>query len=152
MNQVELTGRLARDVEIKTVSGRSVAQFPLAVNRRYQHDGGPTADFFTVIVWGKTAEVIAKYFYKGKRIKVVGHLENRNYTDSQGIKRYVTEVFLEKFEFADNKTNTKECDVLQPMCNDQSESDHYVANQITADDEAAYAEIGPYFESEVIDE
>lgn len=49
MNKVILVGRFARDPELRTTgSGKSVATFSLAVDRRYQAEGQPTADFLTL--------------------------------------------------------------------------------------------------------
>ena len=58
MNRVELVGRLARDPVLRyTPSNRPVAQFTLAVNRRYAKETDEIkADFFTIIAWGKQGE------------------------------------------------------------------------------------------------
>lgn len=100
MNKVILVGRLARDPELRTTnSGKSVATFSLAVDRRYKQDDGPEADFFNVVAWGKTAEVICQYLSKGRQIAVEGRLQQRSYTNQNGEKRYVVEVVLEAFDF-----------------------------------------------------
>ncbi|MFR3048459.1 MAG: single-stranded DNA-binding protein, partial [Enterococcus faecium] len=53
MNKVILVGRLARDPELRTTNtGKSVATFSLAVDRRFKQEGQPTADFFNIVAWG----------------------------------------------------------------------------------------------------
>ncbi|WP_270658252.1 single-stranded DNA-binding protein, partial [Eubacterium callanderi] len=56
MNRVILVGRFARDPELRTTNtGKSVATFSLAVDRRFKQEGQPTADFFNIVAWGKQA-------------------------------------------------------------------------------------------------
>jgi single-strand DNA-binding protein len=45
-----------------------------------------------VIAWGKLADIAEKYLVKGSEVAIEGKLINRNYTDKQGVKRYITEV------------------------------------------------------------
>ena len=48
LNKVVLAGRLTADVELKTTAnGTSVCSFTLAVNRRFQKEGQPQADFIS---------------------------------------------------------------------------------------------------------
>lgn len=106
MNKVMLVGRLARDPELRsTASGTSMTTFAVAVDRRFQRDGQPTADFFNVVAWGKQAEVISQYLSKGRQIALNGRLQTRNYQAQDGSKRYVTEVVLEEFDFIGSRND-----------------------------------------------
>lgn len=90
MNKAILVGRLTADIELKvTHNNKSVCSFQLAINRRFNQE---KTDFISCIAWGKTAEVICQYTQKGDRLGVVGSIETRNWTDSDGVKRYATEV------------------------------------------------------------
>ncbi|MCB6572379.1 single-stranded DNA-binding protein [Eubacterium limosum] len=107
MNKVILVGRLARDPELRTTgSGKSVATFSLAVDRRYKAEGQPTADFFNVVAWGKPAETICQYLGKGRQIAMTGRLQTRDYKAQDGTKRYATEVVLEEFDFIGSKNDS----------------------------------------------
>lgn len=107
MNKVILVGRLARDPELRTTgSGKSVATFSLAVDRRYKAEGQPTADFFNIVAWGKQAETICQYLGKGRQIALTGRLQSRSYDAQDGSKRYVTEVVLEEFDFIGSKNDS----------------------------------------------
>ena len=98
MNKVIIVGRLARDPELRTTNtGKSVATFSLAVDRRFKQEGQPTADFFNIVAWGRQAEVICQYLGKGSQIALTGRLQSRSYDAQDGSKRYVTEVVLEEF-------------------------------------------------------
>ena len=98
-------GRLTKDPEVRyTQNNIPVANFSIAVNRRFKREGDTeTADFFNVIVWNKTGEFVGKYFKKGQQILVSGRIENRNWTDQQGVKHYATDVIAEEVDFAGKK-------------------------------------------------
>ena len=81
-----------------------VPNFSIAVNRRFAKENDEVkADFFNVIAWNKTGEFVGKYFKKGQQILVSGRIENRNWTDQQGVKHYATDVIAEEVDFAGRK-------------------------------------------------
>lgn len=108
LNKIILGGRLTGDVELKqTPSGVPVAQFSLAVNRKYSKDETPQTDFFNVVAWRQTAEFISKFFKKGSSICIIGSVQNRSWTDQQGQKRYATEIIADEALFVDSKNDTQ---------------------------------------------
>ena len=109
MNKVILMGRLTRDPEVRYTQNTNltVANFSIAVSRRFAKENDEVkADFFSVIAWNKTGEFVGKYFKKGQQVLVSGRLQNRNWTDQQGVKHYATDVIAEEVEFADSKKNS----------------------------------------------
>ena len=101
MNTCALVGRVTKDIEIrKTQSGKSVAQFTLAVNRRGKDAG---ADFIPCVAWEKTADLLYSYVHNGDRIGIEGSISTRNYTDNSGQKRYITEVLAHTVEFMQDR-------------------------------------------------
>lgn len=101
MNNINLIGRLVKDVELKyTSEGKAVANFVIAVNRQYQKN---EADFFPIVIWGKPAENCATYISKGSKVAVTGRVQIRSYDASDGNKRYITEVIANNVEFLDSK-------------------------------------------------
>lgn len=104
MNSVNLVGRLARDPDVRyTNGGTTIARFTVAVDRRFKSEGGPTADFPSVVAFGKTAEFIEKYFRKGQRIGIAGRIQTGSYDDKDGKKVYTTDVIAEAVEFVESK-------------------------------------------------
>lgn len=110
LNKVVLCGRLTADPELKqTTSGIAVVSFTLAVNRRFQTksaDGAQAAqqaDFISVVAWRQTAEFISRYFRKGSALCLTGSIQTRSWQDSQGQKRYATEVVADEAMFVDSK-------------------------------------------------
>ena len=98
-------GRLTRDPELRqTQSGVPVCSFTLAVDRRFKNQQGeyPT-DFIPIVAWRQQAEFAGRWFQQGMRVAVVGSLQVRTWDDSDGNRRYVTEVIADELHFADSK-------------------------------------------------
>lgn len=105
MNQVNLIGRITKDIELRRANnGKSVVSFTLAVNRGFKSADGQDADFISCIVWDKTAENLEKYCGKGSQVAVNGNLRTRTYDNAQGQKVYVTEVICNNVEFLNTKS------------------------------------------------
>lgn len=116
MNKIILMGRLTRDVDVKYTQSTNVmiANFTLAVNRRFVKEGEERQeDFFNVSTFGKTAEFVNKYFSKGQQVAVIGRLQNRSWEDEQGQKHYATDVIAEEVYFADSKKQSNEYDAKE---------------------------------------
>ena len=104
MNTICITGRVTQNPELKkTQSGVSVMSLSLAVDRDYKVNNEKGTDFIPVILWRKTAEVVSQYTAKGDLLSVVGSLESRKYTDSDGNNRTVWEVKADKVGFLSKK-------------------------------------------------
>ena len=104
MNTICITGRVTQNPELrKTQSGVSVMSLSLAVDRDYKVNNEKVTDFIPVILWRKTAEVVSQYTSKGDLLSVVGSLESRKYTDSDGNNRTVWEVKADKVGFLSQK-------------------------------------------------
>jgi single-strand DNA-binding protein len=93
MNKIILMGRLTGDPEVRyTQDSKAVASFNFAVNRRFDREN---TDFFRCVAFGKTAEGIEKMVKKGTKLVVAGSIQNNNYTDKNGVKRYEMQVIVE---------------------------------------------------------
>lgn len=110
MNKVILVGNLTRDPELsETNNGTTVCNFSIAVNRDYTNaDGERDTDFFNITVWRGRAETCGQYLKKGSKVGIVGSLQNRNYEDKDGIKRYVTDIIANEVEFLSSKPQQQE--------------------------------------------
>ena len=108
MNNVVLVGRLTKDIELRTIGqGVSVANFTLAVDRRFKNKQGEReTDFINCVIWRKSAETLANFTRKGSLIGVTGRIQTRNYENNQGQRVYVTEVVAENFQLLEPKSVT----------------------------------------------
>ena len=100
MNNVQLLGRLTKDVEIKTKGEMKFCQFTLAVQN------GEKADFIDCIAFDKLAETISKYVKKGNRLLIEGRINVSTYEDKDGNTKKSTTVFISRITFIES--NTKE--------------------------------------------
>lgn len=106
MNKVVLMGRLVADPVQRFANNNQntmIVTFRLAVNRRFNNNNEQQADFFNCTAFNKTAEFISKYFKKGQQILIEGRIENNNYTDSSGTKKYETRIVIEQVDFCGSK-------------------------------------------------
>lgn len=104
INNVVMTGRLTRDVDLRyTGNGIAVANFTLAVNRKFKNDGQTEADFINCVAWRQTAEALANYTHKGSLIGVEGNIQTRSYDNADGQKVFVTEVVVDSMSFLESK-------------------------------------------------
>lgn len=111
MNNVCLVARLVRDPELKTSqSGTDVVKFAVAVNRNYRDKETDQyeAAFPICVAFGKTAGFISKYFSKGQRIGIVGHLQTGKYEHKDGYTVYTTEVVVDRAHFVESKQSQPE--------------------------------------------
>ena len=104
INQVILMGRLTRDPEMRTTaSGKNVCSFGWAVDRQGQEG---QADFFDVIAWEKTGELVNQYLSKGRRCLIQGRLRQDSWEDKDtGKKRNRVEVVAFDVTFLDGPSD-----------------------------------------------
>lgn len=104
MNNINLIGRVATELELKVSKDTIYIKFNLAVPRLMKKD---TADFIPCIAFGKVAELIDKYVKKGERLGVNGQLISNQY-ESKGEKRTAFEVNISNIDFLENKKKENE--------------------------------------------
>lgn len=95
-NSVRLIGNVGNDPDVKVFENdKKLARFNLATNESYTNQKGEkvtSTQWHTIVVWGKLAEIVEKHLTKGKEIAIEGKLTYRDYEDSQGEKRNLTEI------------------------------------------------------------
>lgn len=123
LNKIILMGRLTRDPELrKTGNGTAVASFSLAVDRDFKgQNGEKETDFIDIVAWRGTAELVCKYFTKGRMMVVEGRLQIRDWTDKDGGKRRSAEVIADNVYFADSKKTVSDSDTAAPAGGDFEE-------------------------------
>ena len=106
LNHITIHGRLTADPELKTTqSGVSVCNFTVAVDRSYKNGEEKQADFFTVVCWRGLADMVSKYFSKGKEILVSGEMQSRKWQDNDGNNRISWEVMANGVDFCGSKSD-----------------------------------------------
>lgn len=91
VNRIVLIGNLGADPEIRTLpSGDSVANFSVATTDRRSNGAEGFVDateWHRVALYGKQADVAAKYLKRGSQIYVEGKLRSNKWTDREGVER-----------------------------------------------------------------
>lgn len=100
-NNVTFIGRLTKDIELKKSGNTSIASFNLARNN-YKGDG----EFFDFVAFGKNAEFATKYFSKGDRVGVQGHLSTNIWERDDGTKVKQVNIAVDSFEFIESNNSS----------------------------------------------
>jgi single-strand DNA-binding protein len=109
MNKVNLMGRLTRDPEVRYAnnSNMPIAKFTLAVDRKFSKEGEERqTDFISCTAFNKTAELIGKFFPKGKQMALCGRIQTGSY-EKEGQKVYTTDVIVEDVYFTGSKKDSE---------------------------------------------
>jgi single-strand DNA-binding protein len=95
-NKVQLIGHVGQKPQTRILEGdKKLVRFSVATNETYRNAQGikvTDTQWHNLVAFGKVAEIAEKYIDKGSEVALEGKLVNRNYTDKEGIKRYVTEI------------------------------------------------------------
>ncbi|MGB7593975.1 MAG: single-stranded DNA-binding protein [Erysipelotrichaceae bacterium] len=104
INRVVLVGRITKDPELrKTQTGKSVASFTVACNRRTSAGQQEQADFIRCTTWERTADFVGQYVRKGSLIGVEGRITTGSYDGADGKKVYTTEVTCDSVQLLESK-------------------------------------------------
>lgn len=105
INSLVLEGRLTKNPEVhSTTSGKEVCSFTVANDKPGKDNG---TNFIDCVAWEKRGEVINKYFSKGSRIFLRGHLDQQSW-EKDGQKRSKLVVIIDDFSFVDKKEDSVE--------------------------------------------
>jgi len=107
VNKAILIGNITQDIELKqTPSGQNVVSTSMATNENYTDKSGvkqQKADFHNIVAWGKTADLLNNYVKKWDKLYVEWRIQTRSWDHTDGIKRYKTEIIVDKIEFLTKK-------------------------------------------------
>ncbi|MDO8664066.1 MAG: single-stranded DNA-binding protein [Candidatus Liptonbacteria bacterium] len=125
LNKVFLIGNLTADPELRTTSGgQSVMEVRVATNRTWTDKAGKRqeqAEFHSVIIWGRQAEIVKQFLTKGSSIFIEGRLQTRNWDDKQGLKHWKTEVICERMQLGPRSVRPGEGGFAKPQQADPQE-------------------------------
>ena len=106
LNKAIIQGRLTKDPELRTTqSGTSVATFTVAWSEEY--NGNERKLFLNCVAWKNTAEMLKRFFSKGKELVVEGTLGSRSWEDRDGNKRETIELTVDRIHFCGPKESVK---------------------------------------------
>lgn len=96
-NNVTITGNAGREPELRfTPNGQAVANFGVAVSRRWQNrqtnEWEEATSWIDVTCWAQLAENVAESVGRGTRVTVTGRLDQRSWETDNGDKRSKVEI------------------------------------------------------------
>ena len=97
-NNVELIGRLGKDPEMKS----GVARLTLATTSGYKDKSGnfvEKTEWHRCVAFGRTAETVCEFLKKGSQVHIAGPLRYGEYTDKAGVKKYTTDIVVNRCDF-----------------------------------------------------
>lgn len=119
MNHIHIMGRLTKAPEISsTTTGKTVAKFSVAVDRKYKKEGQQEADFFPCITFDKQAEFVEKYLTKGTKVVISGEM-NLDQAEKDGKKNTYPKIKVSEIEFAESKKAESKQDDFITVANDE---------------------------------
>lgn len=102
-NRVTLAGNLTRDPQVQFFAERAVANFGLAINRKFKGNDGELKEevtFVDVEAWGRTAELVGQYLNRGSGCFIEGRLKLDTWEDKKtGEKRSKIKVVADSVQF-----------------------------------------------------
>lgn len=110
LNKVQIIWNITQDIELKqTPTWQNVCTLSVATNRSWV-DGSwmkqDVAEFHSIVLWGKLAEIAGQYLTKWKKVYIEWRLQTRSWEAQDGTKRYKTEIVWENMIMLDSKSSS----------------------------------------------
>lgn len=93
INKAIIKGRIGRDLE----RTNSMVKFSVATDESYKDKDGNKVEktcWHNIVAFGKLADILEKFFSKGKEILIIGKIEN---TEKDG--KYYSSIIADEFDF-----------------------------------------------------
>ena len=140
VNKVILIGNVGRDPDVRYLDNHvCVVNLTLATTERgYTAQNGTQVpdrtDWHNLVFWRGLAETVEKYVHKGDKLYVEGSIRNRSYDDQNGVRRYVTEIFVDYMEMLNVRTSQRQ----PPQDNVTNQSQSAVSQTGTVNSETSF--------------
>jgi single-strand DNA-binding protein len=116
INKVIIVGNLGGEPELKSIgNNKFVCNFSVATSEEWLDKATKAkkqkTEWHNISVFGKLAEIVSSYCYKGSKVYVEGKLQTDQY-EKNGETRYSTKIVVDEFrgtvQFLDKKTEGSE--------------------------------------------
>jgi len=101
LNRADIIGRLGKDPEVRySQAGKVHTTFTVATTRKFNKgdEKCEETEWHRMISFGRTAEVCGEYLRKGSLVLITGRLQTRSWDDKDGVKRYTTEIVVDRMQ------------------------------------------------------
>jgi single-strand DNA-binding protein len=107
LNMAQIIGHLGRDPEVRsTPEGTAVANLAVATNQTWKDKSGERqerTEWHRVVLFGKVAEIAARFLQKGSLLDLQGRLQTRKWPGEDGEDRYTTEILADRMRMLGGK-------------------------------------------------
>lgn len=115
LNEAKIIGHLGRDPESKSLpGGDTVTNFSIATTEKWKDkttgEQKEATEWHRISMFGKLADIAAKYLKKGSLVYVSGKLVTRKYTDANGVEKYSTEIKADTMKMLGGKADALPAD------------------------------------------
>ena len=102
INKVILIGNLGTTPELKyATGGNAILNLSIATSEAWTDKNTgqkqEKTEWHRVVLFGKLAELVAKYCNKGSKLYIEGKLQTRKWTNKEGKDQYTTEIIVSGF-------------------------------------------------------
>ena len=112
VNKVILVGNVGKDPETRYLDeGTAITKFPLATSENYRNRDGQrveNTEWHNIVLWRGLAQVAEKYVKKGTQLYIEGRIKTRSYDDSEGNRKYITEIVGDQMQMLGRRTGEEE--------------------------------------------
>ena len=121
LNKVMLIGNVGKDPDVRyRDNGYCVASVALATTERARTLQNGTqvperTEWHNLVFWRGLAETVEKYVHKGDKLYIEGSLHSHSYDDQNGVKRYVTEIYVDNMEMLTPRGQTRNSSQQEPV-------------------------------------
>lgn len=131
LNRINLIGHVGQEPEIKKINETSkVAKFSLATSEKYKDKEGNKVehvDWHNIVLWNGLADIVEKYLKKGNLAYIEGKVNYRSYEDTDGNKKYITEIIANSIILLEKNSHTQDItpekiDTSTPPSEEEQES------------------------------
>lgn len=123
INKVILVGNVGKDPEVRRMnSGDMVVNMTVATSETWRDkntgERKESTQWHNIVIFNDgIAKVAEQYVKKGSKVYIEGALQTRSWEDQSGVKKYVTEIVLQKFR--------GELQLLDSKGEDKPRSEHH---------------------------
>ena len=127
VNRVIILGRLGKNPEVKTTNSGSFCTFSIATSEKWMKDGQKheQTEWHNCVAFGKVAELVSKYVFKGSQVYIEGSLKTTKKDD-----KYFTNINVQTIQFLDGKKDSGESETKQNYAMPIPKNDFFTADDI----------------------
>lgn len=109
-NKAILIGRVGQEPEVYHGDDFTSVKFSFATSKKYKNKNNERVErtmWHNIVIYRKLAEIAEKYVKKGDLLYLEGEINYRMY-ESDGVKKYITEIIIDNMEMLGSPKNTEE--------------------------------------------